>query len=560
MNRILRIFHKEIAGVHQAAFLLGTFTLVSQVLALFRDRMLANYFGAGQTLDIYYTAFRIPDLIFAAIASLVSISVLIPFFSGVLEHRKADARKFLDTVFTVFMFVMVAVSLIIFWLMPYIAKWFFSGLGDAQALAQLVLLSRLLLLQPICLGISNMLGVITQIGKRFFVYALSPILYNVAIIFGLVFLYPYFGLKGVIMGVVIGGILHFLIQIPYVFKEGLIPSFTLNIDWPTVKEVIKISIPRTIALSANTLELIIITVYASMLAVGSVSIFNLSLNLQSVPFAIVGVSYALAAFPTLSAHFAKGEKEEFMKHMIVATKHIIFWSIPISALFIVLRAQIVRTILGSGNFNWEDTRLTAACLALFVFSLVAQGLELLFIRGYYAAGRTAKPLFINLISSVATVGFPFLLMKVFTYSDQFRYFIESLFKVGDVPGSVVLMLPLGYTLGTLINGVAFWFMFQKDFGKFGKGVLLALWQSIQAAIFGGFVAYIGLNMFSGIFDPNTVMGIFLQGFFAGIMGIAASVAVFLILGNSEIVEVWKALKQKIVPGKIIVSEPDTIEV
>ncbi len=228
-------------------------------------------------------------------------------------------------------------------------------------------------------------------------------------------------------------------------------------------------------------------------------------------------------------------------------------------MFIVLRAQIVRTILGSGSFNWDDTRLTAACLALFVVSLVGQGLELLFIRGYYAAGRTAKPLFINLISSVATIGLPFVFMKIFEHNDSFRYFMESLFKVGDVPGSAVLMLPLGYSLGTLINGVAFWFIFQKDFGSFNKKVLPTLSQSLQAAVFGGFIAYVGLNIFAGIFNQDTATGIFFQGFLAGILGIATCIAIFKLLGNSEIEEVWRALKQKIVPDKIIVSEPDKIE-
>lgn len=562
MNRILSIFHKEIAGVHQAAFLLGIFTLVSQILALFRDRLLAHYFGAGPTLDLYYTAFRIPDLIYAGVASLVSISVLIPFFSGALENRKTEARKLLDSVFTVFLVGMVLISLLAFFLMPAIVHLFFSNLGegDPERLNQLVLLSRILLLQPICLGISNVFGVITQIKKRFFLYSLSPILYNVAIILGLLFLYPFFGIEGVVMGVVFGGVLHFLIQMPYVIKEGLSPRFTFNVDWKTIKDVIRISIPRTIALSANMFELIIITMYASLLVAGSVSIFNLALNLQSVPFAIVGVSYALAAFPTLSACFAKGEKAEFMKHIIVATKHIIFWSIPISALFIVLRAQIVRTILGSGQFNWEDTRLTAACLALFVLSLVAQGLELLFIRGYYAAGRTAKPLLINLVSSVATIGFPFIFIKIFEYSYTFRYFIESLFKVNDVPGSVVLMLPLGYSIGTFINGIAFWFMFQKDFNSFNKQVLPSLWQSLQAAIVGSFVAYLGLNIFGGILNPDTTFGIFLQGFCAGMMGVVTCIGIFKLLGNEEIIEVWNALKQKISPNKIIVSEPDKIEV
>ena len=571
MNRILRIFHKEIAGVHQAALLLGTFTLMSQILALFRDRMLAHYFGASKTLDLYYTAFRIPDLMYAAIASLVSISVLIPFFSGVLENNnKEDARKLLSSVFTVFVLTMLGVSVIAFIAMPALAQLFFGNLGTPEDTTLLTTLSRLLLLQPICLGISNVFGVITQIGKRFFIYALSPILYNLSIIFGLVFLYPCWGIKGVVMGVVIGGVLHFAIQIPYVLKEKLLPTFTFDIDFKAVIEVIKISIPRTLALSANMFELIIITIFASWITTGSVSIFNLALNLQSVPFAIIGVSYALAAFPTLSACFAKGEREQFMNHIVTAARHIIFWSIPITALFIVLRAQIVRTILGSGSFDWNDTRLTAACLALFVFSLVAQGLELLFIRSYYAAGRTAKPLVINLISSFATIGFPFVFMKLFVMFPVFKYFIENLFKVDGISGSEILMLPLGYTVGTLINALIFWIMFEKDYGhhsktdieskSFSARVMPTFSVSIQAAVIGGFVAYMGLNTFDRLFDLSTLLGIFMQGLLSGIFGISACIAVFIVLGNEEIFEVWRALKQKITRNKIIVSEPDKIEV
>lgn len=584
VSRILSIFHKEIAGVHQAAFLLGAFTLLSQLLALVRDRMLAGYFGAGQTLDIYYTAFRIPDLVYASIASLVSISVLIPFFSHVFEERKQDARKILSSVFTVFVATMVIVSAIAFALMPYLVHIFFKNLGDEKVLSELITLSRLLLLQPICLGISNVFGVITQIGKRFFVYALSPIFYNLSIIFGLLVLYPQYGIRGVIYGVIVGGVMHFAIQIPYVFKEGLLPRFILDVDLKLIRDVVKISIPRTIALSANMLELIVITSFASWLVAGSVSVFNLALNLQSVPFAIVGVSYALAAFPTLSACFAKGEREKFMEHIITATRHVIFWSIPIAALFIVLRAQIVRTILGSGYFNWEHTRLTAACLALFVVSLVAQGLELLFIRAYYAAGRTAKPLVISVLSSVATILFPLIFLMLFQNHEGFRYFMESLFKVEDIAGAGVLMLPLGYSIGTLLNALALWIMFEFDFGDrwhkkskqnitnehgagatierfpFTSKVLPTLFASIQAAVIGGFAAYLGLNLLDTAFDLGTLVGIFMQGFLAGILGIAAAATTFVILGNGEIGEIYTAMRQRIWKNKIIVSEPDKIEV
>ncbi len=555
VKKILDLFQKEIVGVHQAALLLGAFTLGSQVLALVRDRLLAHNFGAGEVLDLYYTAFRIPDLIYAAVASLVSISVLIPFFSHATE-KKEDSQKLLSSIFTVFMITMAIVSIVAFVAMPYIVSAFFGSVHNTELL---VFLSRVLLLQPICLGISNVFGVVTQIGKRFFLYALSPIVYNLAIIFGIVFLYPHFGIAGVMYGVVFGGVLHFAIQIPYIAKVGMIPVITKNIDVTLIKKVVKISIPRTVALSANMLELIVLTAMAAWLAVGSVSVFNLALNLQSVPFAIVGVSYALAAFPTLSAYFAKGDRDKFMSQIATAVRHIIFWSLPISALFVVLRAQIVRTVLGSGYFNWEDTRLTAACLALFTISLVAQSLELLYIRSYYAAGKTLKPLLVNLVSSILTIALPYTLILLFRTSETFSYFIESLLKVEHIKGTEVLMLPLGYTLGTLFNAIAFWYLFEKDFGKL-KGVLQTFTVSLQAAVIGGFGAYVGLNISAPWFDQNTVSGIFSQGVVGGVFGVCLAVCTFKILESTELEEVWSALKQKVTKNRIIVSEPDKIEV
>ena len=560
VKRIFKLFHSEVSGMHQAAAILGLFTLLSQVLALFRDRILAGYFGANHLLDLYYASFRIPDFIFASVASLVSISVLIPFLSDRMENKKENTRKFLDSVFTIFFSGIVLVAIVAFFLMPYLADFIFPGLTDPDSLSQVILLSRILLLQPICLGISNMLGVITQIKKRFFLYAVSPILYNLSIIFGIIFLYPSFGIMGVVFGVVIGGFLHFLIQVPFAIRQSLLPRFTSNVDFKEVWQVIKVSIPRTLTLSTYTLEQVFITGFASTLTIGSITIFSFAFNLQSVPLAIVGVSYTLAAFPTLSACFAKGQKDEFIKHVVTATRHIIFWSFPITALFIVLRAQIVRVILGSGSFNWSDTRLTAACLALFTISLFGQSLELLFIRAYYAAGKTRKPLFINLASSAITILAPFLLLKVFAHYETFRLFFESLFKVSGIPGTEVMMLPLGYSIGTIFNLIMLWIIFERDFKGFTKKTAIILVHSLGAGVIGAFFAYIGLNIFSSIFTLTTLLGVFLQGFCAGVIGLVVTILIYILLDTKELNEVWNAIMSKFNKNNLIVSEPDKIEV
>ena len=353
--------------------------------------------------------------------------------------------------------------------------------------------------------------------------------------------------------------LHFLIQVPFAIKQALLPRFTFKVDFGEVWKVIKVSIPRTLTLSTYTLEQVFITAFASTLAVGSITIFSFAYNLQSVPLAIVGVSYTLAAFPTLSACYAKGQKDEFMRHIITAARHIIFWSFPITSLFIVLRAQIVRVILGSGSFNWQDTRLTAACLALFTLSLFGQSLELLLIRAYYAAGKTRKPLFINLISSFVTILSPFLLLKVFANVETFRFFFESLFKVSGIEGTAVMMLPLGYTIGTIFNVAMLWIIFERDFRGFTKRTAMVLVHSLGAGVIGAFFAYIGLNIFALVFNLTTSMGVFLQGFFAGIIGIAVTILIYKLLGTRELDEVWEAVISKVNKNKLIVSEPDNIE-
>ncbi len=543
VSRIINKISKEISGVHHAAFLLGFFALASQLLALVRDRMLAHQFGAGEMLDIYYASFRVPDLIYLSIASLVSISVLIPFFSGMIDKNKKESKDFFDALFSGFMILIVIVSAIAFILLPKITSILLPGSSYVDQM-QVANLSRLLLIQPICLGISNLLGIVTQLHRRFFIYALSPVFYNAFIIFGVVFLAPWWGIKGVVAGVVLGGIAHFLIQVPFVFKEGFLPRFTLNFDRVKLFKVMMMSIPRTITLSAVSIESIFITSFASTMTQGSISIFNFSLNLQSVPLAIIGVSYASAAFPTLSAYFANGQKEKFVEHMLVAARQIIFLSLPVTALFVVLRAQIVRVILGSGQFNWNDTRLTAACLALFVISLVAQGLEILFIRAYYATGEMKKPLVINLISSVFTILLPFFFMQLFRTVPTFAYFIESLFKLDGVSGAIVLMLPLGFTIGTTINAVIFWWAFSRDFRSSARPLAITFFHSFSGAVIMGFATYLGLLVTEKWYVTQTLFGIFAQGFSAGIFGIFVGIIVLKALKNPELDELIASIRTK----------------
>jgi putative peptidoglycan lipid II flippase len=556
VSRFIKLMHSEVSGIHHAALLLAGFTFISQLLGVARDRLLAHTFGAGQLLDAYYAAFRIPDFIYAAIGSLVSISVLIPFLSKHLEKEdKRGVKILLDSVLTVFLTLMVVVCLLCFYFAPYLVEFLFKGFNpDVHNLT--ISLTRILLLQPIFLGLSNVLGVITQMKKRFLLYSLSPVLYNISILFGLVFLYPIFGLTGVAWGVVIGACIHFAIQIPFAYRQHLLPSFVGNVNFKEVFEVMKVSIPRTFTLSMQQIQLLVIASYASLLTVGSLSVYTLALNLQNVPLSLIGGSYAMAAFPTLSKHYASGNKETYIGQVINALRHIMFWVLPIAVLFIVLRAQIVRTVLGSGSFSWNDTRLTAAVLAIFSLSLLAQTMTLLIVRAYYAAGKTIVPLIISGAGALVGVVLPYMLLYSFKSSVAFRVFFESLFKVQDISGTEVLMLPLGYAIGAIVSLIVFICKFNYDFGGVFKKIYTAFIHSLGASVLCGGATYVSLQYISSGIKLTTGVGVFLQGCIAGVIGLFVWIAVHYVQKSDEFAEVFAALRQRVRKDKLIIRDQD----
>jgi putative peptidoglycan lipid II flippase len=274
VKKFFEMVGKEIVGLHEAAYLLAFFAFLSQILALVRDKLLAYNFGAGHILDIYYSAFRIPDLIFVSVASIVSASVLVPFFIDRFNNDGDRGRRFIDSIFSAFFFGIVAVSIATYFLIPSLTSILFPGFANSEFLPDLILYSRILLLSPIFLGLSNFLSSITQMHKRFLIYALSPVLYNIGIIFGIVFLYPVIGISGLIWGVVIGAFLHMAIQIPFIIHKDTFPSLRLNFNWNDIKKVILISLPRTLTLSSNQLASFFLVSLASYMSGGTISVFR----------------------------------------------------------------------------------------------------------------------------------------------------------------------------------------------------------------------------------------------------------------------------------------------
>lgn len=546
VSKILQFLNREVGAVNQAALLLGVFTLLSQVLGLIRDRAFTSTIGAGRELDVYYTAFQVPDILFNLVATLVSVTVLLPILLKTIQEKGDEkAYDIFSQIFTAFFVLVIAISLIAFFAIPHVSSWIAPGF-DEQQLNDLVVLSRIILISPVLLGVSNLFGSVTQMHKRFVLFSIAPVLYNLGILLGIVWLYPWFGLQGLAYGVVLGALLHALIQVPALIQSKMLPRLHRVRDWVTIRSLAYISFPRTLGLTLHSVTLLVLISIATTVGDGSVSIFRLSMNLQNVPLALVGASFSVAAFPTLAKNFTDGKTKEFIGHIANASRQIIFWSLPITILFIVLRAQIVRVILGSQNFTWDDTRLVAATLALFVISVTAQSLILLFTRAFYATGDTRRPVVINFISSVCIIVCAFLFIHIYHIHPTLHTFLVEVMRISGVGGVEVVLLALAYSIGSLVNAFVLMRIFKKTHNhNKALGVSRTLFDVIFVSLVMGLAAYVSLNIFDTVFPLSTFEGVFAQGFISGIIAILIGVWMLYLLDNKEFFAVQDALRRKL---------------
>ena len=528
-----------IRGLHQAAYLLAALTLASQILALLRDRIFAHTFGASHVLDLYYAAFRVPDLVFALVASLVSAYVLIPRLTGM--DREAT-RRLLSESATFLFGVGGVLCAILAVFMPQFLGFLYPDFTTSPYQAEFVLLARMLLLQPLLLGLSGVLGSVTQVHRRFTLFAISPVLYNLGIIAGTVFLYPRFGLPGIGAGVIIGSVAYLAVNIPVIAEAGVIPRLTL----PSIARmlpVIRDSVPRSFALSMGAITALVLTAFASRLGTGSVSVFTFASNLEAVPLALIGASYAVAAFPALSEASALEKRDEFTRILGASARHVILWSIVSLGLIAVLRAHIVRVVLGTGAFDWDATRLTAALLAILAVGLVAQGLVLLFSRALYAVRQSWRPLAYQILGGLFTV----LLAALFLSNPTsgFAAFLARVLRVGDIEGTVILFIALAATLGQLFLALLSLLALRSVCPGLARMLSRPLLDGSVAAFAGGAAAYATLAFLGGIAPLTTLAAVFTQGLAAGIVGLGSAALALYFVENEEFRIVTGAL------GKLI---------
>ncbi len=514
--------NKKRATIISGAVIIGVASLLSRFLGLIRDRIFADQFGASSMLDSYYAAFRLPDLIFNLLVLGALSSAFVPIFIEYLNKDKKEANQIASTILNISVILLVAISGLLFLFIARLIFLIAPGFNQEQRELTSVL-TRIMLISPIFFGISNVFSGILNSYKRFLAYSLAPIFYNIGIIFGALFFTKNFGIFGLAMGVVLGSILHMLIQIPAIISTGFKYSLRIGIYQQGVKKIVKLMIPRTIGLAVTQLNLWVITILASMASEGGISIFNLSNNLQSLPVGIFGIAFAVSSFPFLADAFSKNNISKFKEHFSKTFCKILFFVIPISIILLFERAQIVRLVFGTGNFDWEDTYLTAQSLGYFSIGVFAQALIPLLARAFYSIQDTKTPVIISIISVIANI-------------------IISLFLLAKMD---ILGLSLAFSISSFINILLLLVFLRIKVGDLNDSyIFMCSLKIVIMSLVMGSIIYLILNIVAPIVDMKTFLGIFIQASAAAFGGIFIYLLMAHLFRMSDIREIKNVLIAK----------------
>lgn len=496
---IRRILSHQHSSILSAALVIMVCVCLSRLLGLTRDRMLAARF-TPEELGVYFAAFRLPNLVFELLVMGALSTAFIPVFTFYLTKKEEkEAMKVASSVMNLGFLLFLFFSLPIVIFTREISRFLAPGFNEQQ-LTLMVSFTRIMVLaQVFPLIFGNFLTGILQSYKSFLIPSLAPVIYNVGIILGILFLTPFYGLYGPVFGVVLGAFLFMLIQIPTTLSFGYRHFALLDLSHPGVREVGKLMLPRTLGLAVSQIDTTVDLILSTLLGARAVTIFNFAQHLQQVPIGLFGATIAQAALPTLTREKAKENLEEFKNTLLSSFHQILFLVLPLSVILIVLRIPSVRLVFGASRFDWQATVLTGKTLAFFAISIFAQAEVQLLARGFYALYDSRTPVLIGVFSVFLNTILSILFIQYFHFP--------------------VFALGLSTSIASLVNFLLLLFYLDKKVARFDKIRLFlpAIKMFLAAGITAVFL-YVPMKLLDKlVFDTTRTLNLLL------LTGIATSI-------------------------------------
>ncbi|MBL8100402.1 MAG: murein biosynthesis integral membrane protein MurJ [Anaerolineales bacterium] len=409
------------AGTVMFAILLG------QITGLIRGVLVAQTFGASPQLDSFFAANRVSETLFLLVAGGALGSAFIPTFTGLLaKDEKDSAWRLASSIANALTLILILLALLIGFFAPQIVRFALApGLAtDPQLFSLTVTLLRIQLISAVLFGLGGLIVGILNAHQIFLIPALTPALYQLGIIFGVLFLAPSMGVYGLAWGVVIGAVFYLVIQLPSLLKillnfrrqtaDRRPPSFYFDFKDSNFKQVILLMGPRLLGVAIVQLNFWVNTWLASQMQSGSVTGLYYGFSLMLMAQAVIAQSVAIAAMPTFSAQHALGQQDEMRSSLASSLRGIILLALPASVGLILLREPIISLLYQRGEFDSNSVQLVSWALLWYAAGLVGHSIMEVLTRAFYAQHDTKTPVIIGVIAMGLNVIFSITFSKLFT--------------------------------------------------------------------------------------------------------------------------------------------------
>ncbi len=511
------------ALARNASIVAGAF-VVSRILGLAREIVLANRFGTSSDYDAYLSAFRIPDLLFLVIMSGAFGSAFVPVFSGYLVRDRRDlANRLASGVVTYTMILTALLGTVAFIFADPIMRYIVAPDLPAESMELAISTMRWLLLSPILLGMGIAAKGILEAQQKFFLPAMAPVVYNLSILLAAIFLAPTYGINGVTAGVLLGALLHVGIQVPGVIRSGTVIRPVLRERVEGLGEVGRLLLPRVIGQAAFQINFVAVNHFASTAGEGRVSGMNYAWMMMMLPNGVIALSISTVIFPSMAEAFERGNVDAVKSLLGRAMRPLLFLIIPSSIILYAFGTAMFQSVFQTGSFTAESTRLAANPLALLAGGLVFYGLVEVLARTFYAMRDTITP--------VAAGLFIIALNIVLCYLT-----VDRLGHVG---------LAMSLTISTMVEAVILSFVLRRRLGGFGQQFGGWIVRVILAAVAMAAVAEAIRPQLDHVTDPentNRLVALGMLGFGFVLVG-STYLAVCYLLGVPEISRLTTPLKR-----------------
>ncbi len=485
--------------ISRTAGLVSLATLISRILGVVREQVLAAYFGAGFFTDAFLVAFRIPNLLRDLFAEGAMSAAFIPTFTKYLkEAGRSEAIKLANMMINLLLVVLSGVTLLIFIFARYLVLILASGFEKVSPDKVDLTVHMTRIMSPFLLFVAIaavFMGMLNAFG-RFFIPALAPAVFNICCILAGIFLSPLMPAIGqepivsMAIGAFIGGLGQLCIQIPQAVREGYRYEFGLRLSHPGLKRIMTLMIPATFGLAATQINIIVDNEIASYLGNGPISWLNYSFRIMMLPIGLFGVAIATVNLAEVSRNAADRDMDALKATLARSVRLAAVLTIPAMAGMIALKTPIVRILYERGRFSSFDTAQTANALLFYALGLFAYSLVKIIVPTFYALGDTKTPVKVSALSIGMKIGLNFL----------FLY----LFSVLGLP--VYLGLPLSTAMAAGMNFSLLGHILARKVGSFrNMGIGEVIIKMIVVSTFMGLFCNVLYGMLTSLFDTRSLL-------------------------------------------------------